>query len=33
MFILSGSGANGKNTFLNTIMYVLGDYAVAASTE
>ena len=33
MFILFGSGANGKSTFLNTIMYILGDYAIAASTE
>ena len=33
MFILFGSGANGKSTFLNTIMYILGDYAMAASTE
>jgi putative DNA primase/helicase len=33
MFILYGSGANGKSTFLNTIMRILGDYAIAASTE
>jgi len=33
MFILFGSGANGKSTFLNTIMYLLGDYATAASIE
>ncbi len=33
MFILFGSGANGKSTFLNTIMYVLGDYATATPTE
>jgi putative DNA primase/helicase len=33
MFIPFGSGANGKSTFLNTVMYVLGDYAIAASTE
>ncbi|MDR2897660.1 MAG: DUF5906 domain-containing protein [Spirochaetaceae bacterium] len=33
MFILYGSGANGKSTFLNTIMYLLGDYAIAAPTE
>jgi putative DNA primase/helicase len=33
MFILYGSGANGKSTFLNTIMYILGDYATAAPTE
>jgi len=33
MFILFGSGANGKSTFLNTVIHVLGDYATAASTE
>jgi len=33
MFILFGSGANGKSTFLNTIMYLLGDYAIASPTE
>jgi putative DNA primase/helicase len=33
MFILFGSGANGKSTFLNVIMYVLGDYAIATPTE
>ncbi|MDR1252159.1 MAG: DUF5906 domain-containing protein, partial [Treponema sp.] len=33
MFILFGSGANGKSTFLNTIMNLLGDYALAAPTE
>ena len=33
MFILFGSGANGKTTFLNTIMYLLGDYAIATPTE
>ena len=33
MFILFGSGANGKSTFLNTVMRLLGDYAVAAPTE
>jgi len=33
MFILYGSGANGKSTFLNTIMRILGDYAITASTE
>jgi putative DNA primase/helicase len=33
MFILYGSGANGKSTFLNTLMRILGDYAIAASTE
>ena len=33
MFILFGSGANGKTTFLNTILYLLGDYAIATPTE
>jgi putative DNA primase/helicase len=33
MFILFGSGANGKSTFLNTVMYLLGDYATATPTE
>jgi putative DNA primase/helicase len=33
MFILFGSGANGKSTFLNTIMSILGDYAIATPTE
>jgi putative DNA primase/helicase len=33
MFILYGSGANGKSTFLNTLMKILGNYAIAASTE
>jgi len=33
MFILFGSGANGKTTFLNTLMYILGDYALATPTE
>jgi putative DNA primase/helicase len=33
MFILFGSGANGKSTFLNTLMYLLGDYAIATPTE
>jgi len=33
MFILYGSGANGKSTFLNTIMYILGDYATSTLTE
>jgi putative DNA primase/helicase len=27
-FILYGIGANGKSTFLNTIFYILGDYAM-----
>jgi putative DNA primase/helicase len=33
MFILFGSGANGKSTFLNTLQYILGDYAITAQTE
>jgi putative DNA primase/helicase len=33
MFILYGTGANGKSTFLNTIMNILGDYAIATPTE
>ncbi|AEF86065.1 conserved hypothetical protein [Treponema primitia ZAS-2] len=33
MFILFGSGANGKSTFLNTLMYILGDYAITTTTD
>jgi putative DNA primase/helicase len=33
MFILFGSGANGKSTFLNTLQYILGDYSITAQTE
>jgi putative DNA primase/helicase len=33
MFILYGSGANGKTTFLNTVMHLLGDYSIATPTE
>jgi putative DNA primase/helicase len=33
MFILFGSGANGKSTFLNTLMKLMGDYAIATPTE
>ncbi|GHU44115.1 phage protein [Spirochaetia bacterium] len=33
MFILFGSGANGKSTFLNTIANMLGDYATSTNTE
>jgi putative DNA primase/helicase len=33
MFILFGNGANGKSTFLNTLQYILGDYAITAQTE
>ncbi|MFP3040296.1 phage/plasmid primase, P4 family [Treponema primitia] len=33
MFILIGNGANGKNTCINVIMHVLGDYATSTPTE
>jgi putative DNA primase/helicase len=33
MFILYGSGANGKSTFLNTLLNLLGDYAISTQTE
>jgi putative DNA primase/helicase len=33
MFILHGSGANGKSTFLNTLMNLMGDYAIATQTD
>jgi putative DNA primase/helicase len=33
MFILFGTGANGKSTFLNTLMNLLGDYAIATPTQ
>ena len=33
MFILFGSGANGKSTFLNVILSLLGEYAMATNTE
>jgi putative DNA primase/helicase len=33
MFILFGSGANGKSTFLNTIQTLLGDYTVTTQTK
>jgi putative DNA primase/helicase len=33
MFILFGSGANGKSTFLNVLMKLMGDYGISASTE
>jgi putative DNA primase/helicase len=33
MFMLHGSGANGKSTFLNAIMNILGDYATTTPTE
>ena len=32
-FFLHGAGANGKSTFLNTLLHVLADYAVVASSE
>jgi putative DNA primase/helicase len=32
-FILFGSGANGKSTFLNALSYIMGDYALSAQTE
>ena len=30
MFFLFGSGANGKSTFIETLIHILGDYAVSA---
>jgi putative DNA primase/helicase len=33
MFILYGTGANGKSTFLNVIMRILGDYAITTYPE
>jgi len=33
MFILYGTGANGKSTFLNVVMHILGDYAVTTYAE
>ncbi len=33
LFVLYGTGANGKTTFVNTIMSMLGDYAVQTPTE
>ncbi len=33
MFILYGNGANGKSTFINTIMKLMGDYAASTPTE
>jgi putative DNA primase/helicase len=32
-FILFGTGANGKSTFINTILHLLGDYALQTATE
>jgi putative DNA primase/helicase len=33
MFILYGTGANGKSTFLNVVMRILGDYAITTYAE
>ena len=33
MFILYGSGANGKSTFLQTLNFILGDYSKQTPTE
>ena len=33
MFIMFGTGANGKSTFLNTIMNLMGEYAAATPTQ
>jgi putative DNA primase/helicase len=33
MFILYGTGANGKSTFLNTSQHILGDYSTSTNTE
>jgi len=33
MFILYGSGANGKSTLLNALLELFGDYAISAPTE
>jgi putative DNA primase/helicase len=33
MFILYGTGANGKSTFLNVLMHILGDYAITTYAE
>ncbi|MEM1684651.1 MAG: phage/plasmid primase, P4 family [Nanopusillaceae archaeon] len=33
LFILWGAGANGKSTFINTLAYVLGDYAGSIAVE
>lgn len=33
MFILYGAGANGKSTFINTIMKIMGDYGANTPTE
>jgi putative DNA primase/helicase len=33
LFILYGTGANGKSTFLNVIQNILGDYALSTWAE
>jgi len=33
LFVLHGGGANGKSTFINTMLNLLGDYGVAAASE
>ena len=33
MFIFYGNGANGKSTFINTVMKLMGDYATSTPTE
>jgi P4 family phage/plasmid primase-like protien len=33
MFIFQGPGSNGKSTFLETIKFILGDYAVKAQAD
>jgi putative DNA primase/helicase len=33
LFLLHGSGANGKSTFLETLRVILGDYAMRTPTE
>jgi len=33
MFIAYGRGANGKSTFMDTISYILGDYATTTAVE
>ena len=33
LFVLHGGGANGKSTFVNTLLNLLGDYGMAAASE